>query len=312
MQWKTDVKPAEAIGAWAVVAVVAGLAFWLWSGGEPGFAKPAEQSAFESAVVATAKAYDDTTNPLKQKDAVSARAAAEEERGEDLEGWVGQIKSLREAGEGALSVTLKVGDDVAAIKAMEFGPLDTRLQSGGQGYRVLSEMEEGDYVRFWAIALGETSITEFGRMAYPEYQAAFYWMEPASVALEAVPHADISRMRAATRNALAGAERDRAEKEAACRQDVQCWGKKHVEDAAAECRAPIQRHAKYDYEWQTGTIGRFIRAYWHNKETGQLVYVGDQLKLQNGLGAWVRAHYSCTYDPGTNTVLQVEVGEGLL
>jgi hypothetical protein len=39
---------------------------------------------------------------------------------------------------------------------------------------------------------------------------------------------------------------------------------------------------------------------------GTLTYVGDDLKFQNGFGAWAQMTYSCIFDPATKTVLPVE------
>jgi len=97
-------------------------------------------------------------------------------------------------------------------------------------------------------------------------------------------------------------EAERIREEERCRQDLRCWAKKHKLDAQAACMRPIESLAKYDYKWiDTWDIGNpnFSRVRWRNQETGVITYLGDDIKFQNGFGAWIRHTFACTYRPAT-------------
>ena len=91
-------------------------------------------------------------------------------------------------------------------------------------------------------------------------------------------------------------------KELACRNDLQCWGDKHSLRATFACQPLIENSAKYDYEWTDGWLGtKLTRFGWKKRKEGVLAYYGDQIKFQNGFGAWVRMAYWCDYNPATET-----------
>lgn len=109
------------------------------------------------------------------------------------------------------------------------------------------------------------------------------------------------------------AEVETAEKEANCRVDLNCWGEKNMIKAAFRCAPQVERLAKYQHEWTDGWLGpKFTRVVWKDKANGVLTYVGDQIKFQNGFGAWQYHIYACDFDTRTETVLSVEAEPGRL
>lgn len=98
-----------------------------------------------------------------------------------------------------------------------------------------------------------------------------------------------------------------------CRIDLQCWAARFKVDASADCQLIIQNQARYDYEWTDGMIKpMFSRIAWVDQNGGIIRYIGDELKLQNGIGNFVRHHYECDYDTGHKKVLSVSVEPGRL
>jgi hypothetical protein len=51
---------------------------------------------------------------------------------------------------------------------------------------------------------------------------------------------------------------------------------------------------------------------WKREKDGTLTYVGDQIKLQNGFGAWTPYIYECDFDPDGDRVLDVRGAPGRL
>ena len=96
--------------------------------------------------------------------------------------------------------------------------------------------------------------------------------------------------------------------ELACRQDLQCWGEKHILRATFACEPLIEKIALYDYEWTDGFLGaKFGRYRWTKKSTGELQYLGNSIKFQNTFGAWKHMNYACDYDPDNDIVTDVKV-----
>ena len=91
-----------------------------------------------------------------------------------------------------------------------------------------------------------------------------------------------------------------AGKDLQCRQDLQCWGDKHLLKATFACQPMIENLAKYDYEWTDGWLeAKLQRFRWKDRKTGTLSYTGNRVKFQNGFGAWQRITYWCHFDPAT-------------
>lgn len=126
----------------------------------------------------------------------------------------------------------------------------------------------------------------------------------------------------AERSAAAAAEEQRAEDqrraaaaqaEASCRQDLQCWGDRHLIAAAIRCEDGIERLALYTMEWTDGILEpKFSRFRWSPLGDGILVYIGDTARFQNGFGAWQNMVYECTYDPATEQALDANARPGRL
>ena len=93
-----------------------------------------------------------------------------------------------------------------------------------------------------------------------------------------------------------------------CRQSLQCWGDRHSLRATFACEPLIESMARFDHEWTDGFLGaKFDRFRWLDREQGYVSYLGDQIKFQNGFGAWQNATYRCDYDPVSEAVLDTEV-----
>lgn len=126
----------------------------------------------------------------------------------------------------------------------------------------------------------------------------------------------------AERSAAAAAAEQRAEDqrraaaaqaEASCRQDLQCWGDRHLIAAAIRCEDGIERLALYTMEWTDGILEpKFSRFRWSPLGDGILVYIGDTARFQNGFGAWQNMVYECTYDPATEQALDATARPGRL
>lgn len=105
----------------------------------------------------------------------------------------------------------------------------------------------------------------------------------------------------------AAAQKAKAE-EVECRQDLKCWGERAWGVGTYSCIEPIQRLAKWDYEWtDSWSEPKFSKYRWKDQEHGIVTIIGDKLKLQNGFGAWKHVTYSCDVDPVSESVLSVEV-----
>lgn len=97
-------------------------------------------------------------------------------------------------------------------------------------------------------------------------------------------------------------------KEAECLKDATCLFEAQQINISVQCRLAIEALAKWDFEWTDGLTSRkFNPAGWHSKEKGQIMVIGDQLKLQNGFGAWKHVSYMCAYDPATERAVDATV-----
>lgn len=86
-----------------------------------------------------------------------------------------------------------------------------------------------------------------------------------------------------------------------CAEDLQCWGERNIARATPACTAAVINLAKWDHQWTDG-IGKPRFSRW-GRGTGHrtLIYTGEQLRLQNGFGAWQRVRYACEFDPASGT-----------
>lgn len=111
-------------------------------------------------------------------------------------------------------------------------------------------------------------------------------------------------------NYLTGDDEAERAADAACAQDLQCWGDRHRVTASLHCEPHVERLAAYSHEW-TDRWSRLSRFRW-GAERPALTYIGDQIKFQNGFGAWQHHVYECDYDPATETVIAVRAQPGRL
>lgn len=108
------------------------------------------------------------------------------------------------------------------------------------------------------------------------------------------------------------AEKAEAEKEAACKLDISCIAERTMPEAITLCSPEIERLARNDFEWTGWSIGRFSRYRWKNKSKGIVTYIGDQIKFQNGFGAWIYHTYECDFDTNSRTPISVKARQGRL
>ena len=105
------------------------------------------------------------------------------------------------------------------------------------------------------------------------------------------------------RDRVALSEQDiEAAQEAACRNDLQCWGDENHLEATFACQPLVEASARYTYEWTDGFLGsKFERFRWDDRQAGTVLYGGDSVRFQNAFGAWQNMTYWCKYDPATDT-----------
>ena len=98
-------------------------------------------------------------------------------------------------------------------------------------------------------------------------------------------------------------EETEAGRDAACRFNLQCWGRKHEAKAVLNCQLLIESMAKYTYEWTDGILeSKFPRFAWGDRKSRTLIYMGDKIRFQNVFGAWQNMSYKCEFDPIKETV----------
>ena len=101
--------------------------------------------------------------------------------------------------------------------------------------------------------------------------------------------------------------------EARCKADLKCLSEKHLIGANAECRAPIERFARYDVRWDKSIFeARFSHYRWKDQARGIVTFVGDRISFQNGFGAWQPHSYECDFDTNSRTAIAARVTPGRL
>lgn len=122
-----------------------------------------------------------------------------------------------------------------------------------------------------------------------------------------------SKERAA--NAAAEAAEDArlaAEKEAACKADLQCWGDKNSVASDIACARAVERLAKFSARWTADSTMRFPKFRWRDPKSLIVSYIGDSIEFQNGYGAYQAMTYVCDYDTVHNQVVDVRAKPGRL
>lgn len=103
------------------------------------------------------------------------------------------------------------------------------------------------------------------------------------------------------------------EAEAACKQDLQCWGNKYNAAVGIYCKSHIEKLAQYSSKWTDGLLEpKFSHFKWLNKDKGYVTYIGDKIQFQNGYGAMSNYIYECDFDPETDSILAVRARPGHL
>lgn len=104
--------------------------------------------------------------------------------------------------------------------------------------------------------------------------------------------------------------RESAQRDAECKKDWKCWAEKNSLSASVKCQSQIEAKAVNDFEWIDGWLGSKFRSFRQSTTAGAFVYIGDQIKFQNQLGAWSRMTYACEYLPEQDLVLSVNLSDG--
>ena len=96
-----------------------------------------------------------------------------------------------------------------------------------------------------------------------------------------------------------------------CRKTLKCWAEKHTSNAEVYCRRPVELMAKNNFEWTDSFLeSKFTHYRWKNQARGEVTYVGDRIKFQNGFGAWIFHTYECDLDGTGEKVLDVRARPG--
>ncbi len=99
--------------------------------------------------------------------------------------------------------------------------------------------------------------------------------------------------------------------DASCKSDFNCWTNRFNRRAVKECTPSIEKTAKNSFEWTDSfTEPKFPRAL--IRDNGTITYAGDEIKMQNGFGAWIIMTYECDFDTASETALAVRVFPGQL
>ncbi len=95
---------------------------------------------------------------------------------------------------------------------------------------------------------------------------------------------------------------------AVCEPGDRCWVEENRSTAQLVCMNAVEHSARYQFKWTSGLMHpRFIGA----DQQGGLVRVrGDQVKMQNGFGAWENEIYTCLYDPKKKQLVDFKIAPG--
>lgn len=91
-----------------------------------------------------------------------------------------------------------------------------------------------------------------------------------------------------------------------------CIADRNMGLAAGPCEREITKQSKYQAEWTKSMLKPIFKSYMVDEKTGLISYFGDQVRFQNGFGAFANMIYMCRFDPETASVTRVSVEEGRL
>ncbi len=158
--------------------------------------------------------------------------------------------------------------------------------------------------RLWTTEL-DLEATKAGFKSYSDYHRAQKNGLNDTTALAAFDAREESKKRAA--------EAAKQQKEAECLADVQCLASRNTVGAALACKTAVERLANYDFKWTDQLLDiKFPKIRWRDQSKGQITFIGDSLKVQNGFGAWQNVVYSCDYDTQSKMVIYASAEPGRL
>lgn len=99
--------------------------------------------------------------------------------------------------------------------------------------------------------------------------------------------------------------------DAECRLTLECWGERHSLRAGILCDDHVANLARNNYEWTDGWLEpKFSHYRWKDRAAGEITYVGDKIRFQNGFGAWIIHTYECDLSGDGQTPLAVRAEPG--
>jgi len=92
--------------------------------------------------------------------------------------------------------------------------------------------------------------------------------------------------------------------DAACKPSLACWSDKHLAQAVVACKAAVAAQSTYEVKWTDGMLHPFFSRVMWSKLPGDdsIVYIGDEVEVQNQFGAFAPMTYACPYDVKTGKV----------
>lgn len=102
--------------------------------------------------------------------------------------------------------------------------------------------------------------------------------------------------------------------DAACKPSLACWSDKHLAQAEVACKAAVAAQSTYEVKWTDGMLHpMFSRVKWSElKGDDSIVYLGDEVELQNQFGAFEPMTYACPYNVEADKVTAAVLYPGKL
>jgi len=96
-------------------------------------------------------------------------------------------------------------------------------------------------------------------------------------------------------------------------ENADCSGKEYWQHVELRCPKAIESLANYDFEWTDGwTDTKFKPRALKTNKSHIVRFYGDNLRMQNGFGAWSNVIYSCDVDVILGRVVDINVVKGKL
>jgi hypothetical protein len=201
--------------------------------------------------------------------------------------WKGEVVSVESTGDG---VRIKVLNEDGSPPANEFKIDSKSLASQG-----VTAAAIGRLIDFEGAIEKQNSL-------YPDIEPVTYF----------VLEQDAARDTRVAREKIQLAERERADAAKAMAElgghlsDAEWLSGKLPIEAGVKCQTPVERRAKFDFQWTDGTFEFKFPSFLVNvRSPGVLTVVGDKIKFQNGFGAWQHMKYFCDFDVRKRQVIDV-------